>query len=68
MKLTDLSIRALKAPETGYQIFNDDTLPGFGIRITANGAKSFVFTRRVRRQRETIGRVGIISLHEARTD
>jgi integrase len=68
MKLTDLSVRALKTPETGYQIYNDDTLPGFGVRITANGVKSYVLTHGVRRQRETIGRVGILSLQEARSE
>jgi hypothetical protein len=68
MKLTDISIRALKPPETGYHIYNDDTLPGFGVRITAAGVKSYVLTHGVRRQRETIGRVSIISLQEARAE
>ena len=68
MKLTDISIRALKAPEIGYQIYNDDTVTGFGVRITASGVKSYVLTHGVRRQRDTIGRVGIITLQDARAE
>lgn len=66
MKLTDLSIKALKSPPNGAQIHYDDTLPGFGVRVSQAGTKSFVLTHGVRRTRETIGRVGIISLSEAR--
>ena len=68
MRLTDLSIKALKAPASNFVIFPDDMLTGFGVRITANGVRSFVLTHGVRRQRETIGRVGIISLAEARAE
>src|SRR4249920_3441214 len=66
MKLTDFSIRALQPPETGSRIVYDDALPGFGVRITETGTKSYVLTHGRRRQRETLGRVGIISLADAR--
>jgi hypothetical protein len=36
MLLTDLSIKAMKAPEQGAIIYTDDTLPGFG-RFEING-------------------------------
>lgn len=67
MRLTDISIRALKAPERGAVIHYDDTLPGFGVRVSEGGTKSFILTHGPRRTRETIGRVTIIGLGEART-
>jgi integrase len=66
MRLTDLSIKALKAPESGAIIYADDTLTGFGVRVSEGGTKSFVLTHGVRRQRLTIGRVGVLGLQEAR--
>lgn len=67
MRLTDISIRALKTPESGAVIHYDDTLPGFGVRVSEGGTKSFILTHGPRRTRETIGRVTIIGLGEART-
>ena len=66
MKLTDLTIRALKSPEKGAVIHYDDTLAGFGVRVSEGGTKSFILTHGARRQRETIGRVGVVSLKTAR--
>jgi hypothetical protein len=37
---------ASKPPKEGYRIVWDDEVKGFGIRITANGAKAFVFNYR----------------------
>jgi integrase len=68
MRLTDISIRALKAPSEGTAIFYDDSLSGFGVRISEGGTRSFILTHGRRRQRETIGRVGVISLQEARAE
>lgn len=67
MRLTDLGIRALKPPENGYVLYTDDALPGFAVRVSMGGTKSFVLTHpNHRRKRQTIGRVGIIKLAEAR--
>lgn len=66
MRLTDLSIRALKVPPEGVVVYTDDLIKGFGVRVSAGGTKSFVLTHGVRRQRETLGKVGILSLQEAR--
>lgn len=66
MNLTELSIKAIRKPVQGARVYYDDTLPGFGVRITANAVKSFVLTHGVRRTRQTIGRVGVVSLKEAR--
>jgi integrase len=68
MRLTDISIRSLSAPEKGAVIFADDMLPGFGVRVSHAGTKSFVLTHGPRRTRETIGRVGVIKLAEAREE
>jgi hypothetical protein len=68
MRLTDLAIRTLKAPEKGAVIYPDDVLTGFGVRVSEGGTKSFVLTHGVRRQRETIGRVGILGLQDARSE
>ena len=40
-KLTDATIRALPVPPKGNKITYDD-LPGFGVRVTAAGARSFI--------------------------
>ena len=68
MRLTDISIRAIKPPTSGAVIHADDLIPGFGVRISEGGTKSFVLTHGPRRQRETIGRVGVISLQGARQE
>jgi integrase len=46
MRLTDKIVRDLPLPERGYRITPDDGQAGFGARITANGARSFVLTYR----------------------
>jgi hypothetical protein len=66
VNLTDLSIRSLKSPEHGQKTYHDDTLPGFGVRVSQGGTKSFVLMYGRQRQMTTIGRYPIISLSEAR--
>ena len=65
-KLTDLKIRNLEAPPKGFKIYGDDTLSGFGVRVTAAGVKSFVWTFGPQRERKTIGRYPAITLQDAR--
>ena len=45
-----------------------DSLPGFGIRVSPGGTKTFVLVVGKRRKRKTIGRYPILSLAEARTE
>jgi len=57
-RLTDKIVKALLAPSKGSKIHYDTEVKGFGCRITANGARSFVLNYRTRAGRErryTIG-------------
>jgi integrase len=69
MALTELGIRKLKAPKAGKRRERyDREIRGFGIRITDRGVRSYIllYSHRNRRRRFTIGRIGEISLDEAR--
>jgi integrase len=68
MRLTEISVRHFPAPATGWKIHADDSLPGFGVRVTANGVKAFVLTFGPARERITIGRYPIIGLADARSE
>jgi integrase len=68
MRLTEISIKALKTPRRGAAVFYDDGLTGFGVRVSEGGTKSYILTHGRRRQRETIGRVDVLALHEARAE
>ncbi len=65
-KLTKRAVDAAKAGET----FWDDELPGFGLRVSDRGARSFVVKYRAHgRQRwVTIGRYGVFTPDQARTE
>jgi hypothetical protein len=57
-KLTDNMVKALSVPETGNKIHYDSEVKGFGCRVTAGGARSFILNYRTRGGRErrfTIG-------------
>ena len=56
-KLTDKLVRDAGAPDTGNAIYYDDKVRGFGIRVTAAGARAFILNYRVagRERRITIG-------------
>ena len=55
--LTDKLVKALARPQRSNKITYDDTVRGFGLRVTAAGAKSFVLNYRSkgRERRYTIG-------------
>lgn len=58
-KLTDRTVKTLPAPATGARIVYDEAVKGFGVRVTATGAKAFILNYRTRHGRErryTIGR------------
>ena len=71
MKLTDLAVANVKAPASGRIEIWDAMLPGFGLRISDKGSKSWVVMYHVRgrapgKRRLTLGRYPIISLAKAR--
>jgi integrase len=66
MRLTDISLRALHAPAEGQKTYFCNQLQGFGVRCSAGGTKTFVLMHGRARKLTTIGRVGIITLKDAR--
>ncbi len=66
MSLTDLQIKRLKAPEKGQKTYYDSTLPGFGVRVSQGGTKTFVVLYGKGRRRRSLGRYPDLSLSEAR--
>lgn len=56
-RLTDKLVKSLEPPETGNIITYDDEIKGFGVRITATGARAFILNYRTsgRERRMTIG-------------
>jgi integrase len=48
--LTDKAARAASAPAAGYHIIYDDEVTGFGLLVTGNGARSWVFRYRHNRR------------------
>lgn len=66
--LTDITIRQLPVPETGYAKYWDRALPGFGVRVSQGGSKSFVVMYGKERRLKTIGKYPAMSLKTARKE
>lgn len=56
-KINETFVKKATAPSRGNTVFRDDDLRGFGLRVTAAGARSFVlnYTINKRERRMTIG-------------
>lgn len=67
LRFSDALIRNL-APEPKQRIVYDDSVAGFGLRISPHGTKAFILTLGRDRERLTIGRYPIIGLAEARNE
>lgn len=67
-KLTKTVARAFPTPEWGYVRHWDAELAGFGVRVTASGARSWIVTYRAdgKQRTHTIGGVDEISAEAAR--
>lgn len=71
VSLTVGTIERLTCPPGKQQVFmRDSEVPGLRVRVTAAGAKSFVFEAKLNRQtiRRTIGDVKLWSIEQARTE
>lgn len=68
-KLTKTFIDKVQPPASDYDIHWDDKVPGYGLRVTANGVRSFVAQGRVSGKAVivTIGRYGLFTEDQART-
>ena len=66
--LTDVAIRKAEPPSAGQVEIWDGKLPGFGVRVSSSGAKSFVLVYRHagKPRRMTLGRYPMLSLADAR--
>lgn len=70
MKLTKSGIDKLQPPASNYTLHWDDALPGFGLRITASGVRSFIVQKRIngKEHRATLGRYGVLTPEQARRE
>lgn len=71
VSLTVGAIERLTCPSGKQQVFmRDSEAPGLRVRVTAAGAKSFVYEAKLNRQtiRRTIGDVKLWSIEQARTE
>jgi integrase len=69
IKFTDRSLKAIKSPQRPKQLdYFDDSLPGFGLRVSYNGRKSWIVLYRCNgvKGRLTLGRFDVLPLADAR--
>ena len=69
-RFTEPGVRKIAPPSHGYVIAWDTKTPGLGLRVTANGARAYVFERRVHGEtvRTTIGDPSAWKLEAARVE
>lgn len=71
MRLTKTSVESEKlVPAEGAAYYWDDTLKGFGLRVTSGGVRTYIFQGRVNRKtrRVSIGRHGVWTIKKARDE
>ena len=66
LALTDLTVKNLAAPTSGQRTYLDQGIPGFGIRVSQGGTKTFTLMYGPARRLITIGRYPVITLSQAR--
>ena len=67
--LTDVRIRKLKPQTSRFEVW-DTKLPGFGVRVSPSGTKSFVLMYRANgnKVRRTLGKYPVLALSDARKE
>jgi len=63
---SDAGLRSLASPAKGQASYWDEKLPSFGLRVSQGGSKTFILKRQ--NSFITIGRFGVLTLAEARTE
>lgn len=68
MRISERTAKSVPVPISGQTIYFDDSVRGFGVRVTSHGSRAWIVEvrRGSRSQRITIGRVAEISAAEAR--
>lgn len=66
MRLRDMTIQRLPVPERGQKLDADDSLPGFGVRVSQGGTKPFGLIIGQELRPVTIGRYPVVPLATAR--
>lgn len=66
MARADMTLQKLLAPAKGQKFYANDSIPGFGVRVSQGGSKSFLVIVGKERQHITLGRYPIVSLAQAR--
>jgi len=66
--LTDVMVRNFKSPERGQEMHWDASVPGFGVRVSQGGTKTFYLVRGKERQYVAVGKYPTISLSDARAE
>ncbi|KPF47271.1 site-specific integrase [Rhizobium sp. AAP43] len=71
-KLTKKLIDAIDPPSSGAEVLWDSVVPGFGVRTSSGGTRTYVLKYRTREERVvrwlSIARVGDLTLDEARDE
>ena len=68
VSLTDIVVRNAQQPEQGQTTLWDKSLPGFGLRISQGGTRSWTVMLGVDRRLVTIGRYPVVTLAAARNE
>ena len=42
MRLTDMTLQKLPAPARGQKLYTDDIVPGFAVRVSQGGTRTFL--------------------------
>ncbi|MDT8320743.1 MAG: integrase family protein [Xanthomonadales bacterium] len=68
MRIKNTTVARVSPPAKGYSLHWDDDLTGFGLRVTAAGARSYIVESRVngKTRRATIGKHGVFTADQAR--